>query len=402
MPEREPLSLDDVARRAGISVDEARSLLELGLLLPAEDGTLAEGDVRRARLVHSCDEAGLASEAIAEAVRAGRLSLAFLDVDIFRWAARTPRTYEELADEHALPVDLLLDAHEALGVIRPAPSDPALDEDIELLPLLVAGRRGGIPDDVALRTLRVYTESLRRIAEAETDVFHDHVELPLMRSGMAQREMMEIANASAERMAPTLDRALMAIRRRQQEHTWTEDMVEHIELALDEAGVRQRAAAVPAMCFLDISGYTALTEARGDEAAAELVATLAALVRRVSGPQGGRVVKRLGDGIMLHFRDPGRAVVAALDMTDLVTQAGLPPAHVGVDAGPVVAQDGDYYGRTVNMAARVADKAGPGEVLVTAEVVRLSTAEEIRFHERGAVEMKGVAQPILVHEAVRA
>ncbi|HYH27272.1 MAG TPA: adenylate/guanylate cyclase domain-containing protein, partial [Actinomycetota bacterium] len=381
--------------------DETQSLLALGLLLPAEDGSLGEGDVRRARLVHACDEAGLPSEAIAEAVRTGQLSLAFLDVDIFRWAARTTRTYAELAAEHSVPVEHLLDAHEALGVIRPGPDDPALDEDLELLPMLLVGREGGIPDEAALRTLRVYTESLRRIAEAESDVYHDHVEVPLLRSGMGQREMLDIASIAGERMAPTLDRALMAIRRRQQEHTWTEDIVEHIESALEEAGVRERAAAVPAMCFLDVSGYTALTEARGDEAAAALVATLTAVVRRVSGPHGGRVVKRLGDGIMFHFRDPSKAVLAALEMVELVPQAGLPPAHVGVDAGPVVAQDGDYFGRTVNVASRIADRAGPGEVLVTAEVVRLGPAEEVRFLERGAVELKGVAEPVLLHEAVR-
>ena len=123
------------------------------------------------------------------------------------------------------------------------------------------------------------------------------------------------------------------------------------------------------MCFLDITGYTQLTEERGDEAAADLAARLAALVRRASQGHGGTPVKWLGDGVMFYFRKPGAAVLAALEMVEVVGRDGLPPAHVGIDAGPVVFQEGDYFGRTVNIASRIADYARPGEVLVSQDVV---------------------------------
>ena len=123
------------------------------------------------------------------------------------------------------------------------------------------------------------------------------------------------------------------------------------------------------MCFLDLAGYTRLTEERGDRAAAALVSSLAHLVEQVSLPHGGQPVKWLGDGVMFHFKCPGRAVVAALEMVERAPQAGLPPAHVGLHAGPVVFQDGDYFGRTVNLAARIAGHAGPGQVLVSDQVV---------------------------------
>ena len=96
-----------------------------------------------------------------------------------------------------------------------------------------------------------------------------------------------------------------------------------------------------------------MTEERGDEAAAELAARLTPLVQRTAERHGGKVVKWLGDGVMFHFREPTGGVVAALEMIGAIAAAGLPPAHVGLHTGPVVFQGGDYFGRTVNLAARI-------------------------------------------------
>ena len=156
----------------------------------------------------------------------------------------------------------------------------------------------------------------------------------------------------------------MAAYRRQQELAWTEQLVEEIEDALEQAGGFGRPGRVPAMCFLDLVGYTRLTEERGDQVAAELAESLAVLVGRSSREHGGVPVKWLGDGVMSYFREPAGAVLAALRMVEELPAAGLPPAHVGVAAGPVVAQGGDYFGRTVNLAARIAAvraRAGPGQ-----------------------------------------
>ena len=102
-------------------------------------------------------------------------------------------------------------------------------------------------------------------------------------------------------------------------------------------------------------------------------------------------MKWLGDGVMLHFPNPGRGVAAALDMVEGVVDAGLPPAHVGLHAGPVIFQEGDYYGRTVNLAARIAGYAQPGQVLVSQALVDLSTGPGLTFTAMGPVELKGVA-----------
>jgi adenylate cyclase len=136
-------------------------------------------------------------------------------------------------------------------------------------------------------------------------------------------------------------------------------------------------------------------------AAAELAEHLGQLAQRVSVRHGGRPVKWLGDGVMFFFPNPGPGVVAALEMVAGVTEAGLPPAHVGLHAGPVIFQEGDYYGQTVNLASRIAEYAQPGEVLVSQEVLDNAAAAEVTFREIGPVELKGVAGAIQLYAAHR-
>jgi adenylate cyclase len=107
----------------------------------------------------------------------------------------------------------------------------------------------------------------------------------------------------------------------------------------------------------------------------------------------GKVVRWLGDGVMLFFREPASAVRAALEMMDAVAGEGLPSTHVGVSAGPVVIRGGDYFGRTVNLASRIADYARPGELLVSQEVVDAVELPDVEFTALGPVELKGFSTP---------
>lgn len=175
-----------------------------------------------------------------------------------------------------------------------------------------------------------------------------------------------------------------------------------VEAALSNTGVRVRVDRPPAICFLDLTGYTRLTDERGDAAAAELAGQLARLVQRTSAQHGGKAVKWLGDGVMFYFREPGRSVLAALEMVEGASNAGLLPAHVGIHAGPVVFQEGDYFGRTVNAASRIADYARQGEVLVSQEVVDGFDGDGVQFTEIGPVELKGMSEALRLHVARRA
>jgi adenylate cyclase len=212
---------------------------------------------------------------------------------------------------------------------------------------------------------------------------------------------MERAAQLGVAFLPLVDPALLAIYHRQQELNWTEGLVERIENELEAAGMLERPERVPAMAFLDLVGYTRLTEERGDAAAAALAEALAVVVDRSAREHGGVPVKWLGDGVMLHFREPAAAVLAALWMVERLPGAGLPPAHVGVAAGPVVVQGGDYFGRTVNLAARIASRAEPGQVLVSQRVAEVASPEGVRFVELGELELKGFAGPVRLLEASR-
>ena len=112
-------------------------------------------------------------------------------------------------------------------------------------------------------------------------------------------------------------------------------------------------------------------------------------------------MKWLGDGVMLHFPNPGPASWRRWRWSTGVADAGLPPAHVGLHAGPVIFQEGDYYGQTVNLASRIADYAQAGEVMVSQAVVDAADGSPVTFREVGPVELKGVIEPMELYAAAR-
>ena len=113
------------------------------------------------------------------------------------------------------------------------------------------------------------------------------------------------------------------------------------------------------------------------------------VVSRSTREHGGVPVKWLGDGVMIHYREPAGAVLSALRLVAALPEAGLPPAHVGVAAGPVVVQGGDYFGRTVNLAARIAAHAGVGQVLVSQSVAEAASLEDVSFVGLGSCRSRG-------------
>jgi adenylate cyclase len=383
-------------------VAEVERLVALGILTPRDGAApFLATDVTKVRLAKACEQAGLPMDGIAAVIRQGRLSFAFLDASPYRrWALRSGRTYRQVSQETGVPLDLLRDALESMGFAPAAPDDPIRDDELETVPLLRLVHTTGVIDRPWMaRVGRGYAEGMRHIARIETEVYHARFEGPLLESGADPRTAMEWASNLSGEFNPLVDRALMGLYRRQQELAWTEHLVEDIETALEQAGVLGRPERVPAMCFLDLVGYTRLTEERGDQAAAELAGSLSVLVQRSSREHGGMPVKWLGDGVMFHFREPAGAVLSALRMVRQLPEAGLPPAHVGVAAGPVVAQAGDYFGRTVNVAARIAARAGEGQVLVSERVAESGPPLGVTFVELGELPLKGISRPVRVLEA---
>jgi adenylate cyclase len=395
-----PYRIRELAERANVPEDFVRLLMVAGAL-PREEAELGPREVRRARLLHSWKAAGHSVESITALVERGALSLAFLDAPVMETPERLDRSYEQLAADRGVPLALVQALHQALGFAPPDPADRAGEDDVTMLDLVALFRDAGVSDGATLRLLAVYADSVRRIAKAEADYYEANIERRLRASGLDERQLIEFGTRLGDRVVPSMERTLSMLYRRHREHVWTEHAINHVEEALEGSGQQERVPRPPAICFVDLSGYTRLTEERGDEVAAQIAGRLAALVNDISRGRGGRPVRWLGDGGMFVFREPWTAVIAGLDMVERAPAVDLPPAHLGIHTGPVISQDGDVYGRTVNVAARIAAHARAGQVVVSEETAHRSGDDAVRFEPLGAVDLKGIAQPLPLYQAFR-
>jgi adenylate cyclase len=155
--------------------------------------------------------------------------------------------------------------------------------------------------------------------------------------------------------------------------------------------------------FADIAGYTALTEAHGDEHAVQLVEDFAAAVQTELPRTGGICVKTVGDALMLRVPDPGDAVRLGLWITrDAMGGHQAPSVRVGGNHGAAIERGGDYFGTTINVAARVSALAAGGEVLVTGNTAALAPdLEGVLYESRGRQLLRNVAQPVEIFAVVR-
>ena len=383
---------ENAAERAGVEPSYLVRLEDLGILDPEQPDRFSPGDVRRARMATSLEEAGIPLDGLGAAIGRGDLSLGFLDAASYeRFAALAPETFRQVSDRTGIPLDLLMVVRECIGMAEPSPDDRLRDDEMEIVPFLELQLASGFRPVAIERLLRVQGDATRRISESEGDWWNSEVIEPALARG---ESMAEMANPEfADRIAPLSEQSMLAMYHAQQARAWTANIIEGFELLMAKAGIHTRLERLPAICFLDISGYTRLTQERGDDAAADLAATVARLVQRSSVKHGGKPIKWLGDGVMFHFPDPAKGVRAALEMVDELAAEGLPPAHVGLHTGPVLFQAGDYFGQAVNLSARIADYARPGEVLVSQAVADACEEDGIAFADVGPVDLKGVAGP---------
>ena len=401
MPHVDAMTETELAGRAGTTPERVRWLAALGIVSSEPDGSYRPDSLQRIRLADSLERGGVPLEAVGKAIAEGKLSFSFLEL-VTQPAGFSSKTYREVCAEMGWTMELVQQVHEALGFPRPEPDDLVRRDDEQMFAVGQFAKQLGMSDAQLYRALRVYGENLGRIGAAEAPFFHDFVETPMLGSGMSEYEMLQAASQMSPQLRHMVEEMILWVYRRHQEHATIEHLVEHVENMLEEAGLAvARPARPPAMVFLDLVGYTRLTEERGDHAAVEMVGRLADIVQSESLRFGGKPVKWLGDGVMFHFPDPRQAVMCSLDLVGRTPSAGLPPAHVGVNAGPVIFRDGDYFGRTVNIAARIAGQAGPGEVLVSDDVVALAGGDGLRFVEIGPVELKGLRRPVVLHRVGR-
>jgi class 3 adenylate cyclase len=163
------------------------------------------------------------------------------------------------------------------------------------------------------------------------------------------------------------------------------------------------AAETHTFLFADLAGFTALTEAHGDEPAAELAAEFFDCVRGLLPDHRAEEVKTIGDAVMLRCDDAESAVELGLRIVEEVaSRSEFPVVRLGMHTGPGVELQGDWFGGAVNVAARVSGAAGGGEVLLT-EATREASGdlEGIELHKHGEQRLKNVSEPVAMYRAVR-
>ncbi len=391
----------EVAERVGTTPEYIRRLAELGIL-ESDGETYPRWAVLRARVIHDLEAMGIDAEAVGKAFASGDLLLGYVEIG-GRRPPRSDRTFAELSDEIGIPFPTLERVYVAFGLPRPASDEFVREEDLRLTKSIPVLFGAGVSEGEVLRLARVWGDSARRVAQFQSHYLHHSIEEPFRRRGLRDNEAFEAAlREVGVRSGRSGEDLLGWLYRRHSEVFQTEHLFEHVETALEAAGVHRKEPRRTEGCaFADLSGYTRLTEESGDEVAARVSLKLAELVNEIASRHKGHIVKMLGDGVHFHFEDPNDAVMASLEMVDMVRPAGLPPAHVGVNAGPMIYDEGDYFGRTVNIAARIAAQAGPDQVFVGEDVVRHVTPSGFRLVEVGAFELKGVRGPVTILQAVR-
>lgn len=389
------LTAGELGELAGTTPDRVGELSRLGLI-KATAGRFGTGDVHRVRLVEAFEAAGVPAEALARASQQGTISLAYYDELHQEPGAPSARTYGELVAGLADRGPSLRRLFGAVGLAEPEPSDRLPGDDEALLLTLLEALEANPDRDLALRTFRVFGESARRASEAAMSVYAEAVERAAADiAGLPSEEVYGQFLRPWARFARLVPRLSAWLHMRHLSAAIDAWSVEETERLLAQTGfVPDRDVGQPAVAFIDLTGFTDLTERRGDRAAAEVAGAFAELAAELAERRRGRLVKQLGDGVLLRFPEPLPAVDAALAILDALDGSTLPSGHGGVAAGPLIVREGDVFGRTVNRASRIADQAHAGELLATAGLADQLPPDRIVARPAGSVVLQGIADVV--------
>jgi adenylate cyclase len=391
----ESLSLKEAAERVGVSPETLRRWAREGVI-PEVDGKgqWTTAAVAHARIVARLRERGHKLEQIKEASREGRLAYGYIQ-ELFG-GDEPEHSLEEASKLTDLEPALIERFWASLG-LPTSGLDQLSDEDIQALHYVSGVLEAGFPLVAFLQLCRVYGQALAQIAEAEVRLFHLYVHEPLIREGVPGLQMAEEMGDLARDLLPVASPMMDYVHERFLQHFVEQDVVGHMESELDDEDVDLGRVRV-AIAFADLAGYTRFTEEEGEE---EALSSVERFVEGVTNtlPEDARVVKTIGDEVMVVGQDIRALVDWAVGFTSLFDER--PEPRIGVHWGTTLYRDGDYFGRDVNLTARVVARARGGEVLVTDSVVDVvRDSPHLSFDEIGQVKLKGFAEPRQLCRAV--
>ena len=399
------LTRTELAAEAGVTPKRVDELVRIGVIRHGTNGDFSTPDVARARIIDAYEAAGISIDLIGHALERRWITFDRIEdlyPDSGRKSHRTVAAFREsLGDGGHLLSPLLA----AFGLPSPDEDESLTAQDEQLLADFIRAWDVGSDPDVVLRAGRLAGEAMRRTVDGWLELFAEQVTRPLEDRTRTVDEVAPIVMPRAAAIVDQTPELLTWLFQRHLEAGMDAQNVASMETGLAREGLLPARSTQPqAIAFVDLAGYTRLTETGGDELAARSAARLAELADRTARPHGGRLVKLLGDGAMLHFRAPLGAVRGTLDLVDAIADAGLPPGHAGVSAGPLVSRDGDYFGHTVNVAARLSGVATASVILVTRDVADAvgEAADGIRFEPIGDVALRNVGAPVAAFRVRRA
>jgi len=390
---REP-ALTDVASRAGVSPGTVRRWLKDGLI-PQYEGRWTQPAAAQARIVARLRARGYTLEQIRRANDSGQLAGYVQGM----FAPPEGRyTLDQAARAANLDAELIERIYMSLG-LSSLSLDALSDEDVEMLRYIAAILEAGLPEQVFMQLVRVFAQSLAQIADAEVRLIHMYVHEPLMREGVPGTQIAEQMGGLAREGLPFVAPLMDYVHGRFLAHFVEQDVIGHMEAELDGSAPEEGRMRV-VIAFADLAGYTRLTEERGDEEAVRAVEHFVEAVEH-SLPIDARVIKTLGDEVMIVGSDPVALTQWAVGFQREVDGETHPEPRIGIHCGEALYRDGDYYGRDVNQAARVVARAAGGEVLVTRPLVDVASgADGLDFELIGEIGLKGFSEPTELFHAL--
>ncbi len=381
------VSLKEAAERVGVSQATLKRWAETGVIPgPDGDGGLSPAGLAHARIAARLRERGHSLDQIRAATAEGRLAYGYVE-DLFL-PSQVGRPFEEVADELGLEPELVERLWTSLGFPM-AELERLTDEDVQALRYIASVLAAGFPLVAFLQIARVYGQSIARIADAETRLFHLYVHEPLMRQEVPELEMAEEMEHLARDLLPLASPIMDYVHQRYLQHFVEQDMVGHMEMELDSGADLGRI--VVTVAFADLAGYTRYTEEEGEEQALSYVERFIDAVADTL-PDDARIVKSIGDEVMIIGQETADLIDWAVGFLRLWEERPAP--RIGLHRGAAIYRDGDYFGRDVNLASRVVARARGGEVLVTSAAAdSIDRDEHLQFEPIGEVKLKGFDEP---------
>jgi class 3 adenylate cyclase/YHS domain-containing protein len=389
-----PWSLDRLAAVTGERKDRLRWYADVGLLHRQADEEFEPDSLHRLRLIQFVRSRGIGDEQLA-AVTASQGDL----LGVFEQSVPRDDTALGLV-EAARNLDLdngvIAELAEILGWDD---AGSGTESDVAVLQVVAQALALGMPHDALMQLIRVFTDTMDRLADAQLRTFHDYVHERFRGHGLVGRELLDTTQRIGRPMLDLAEPALVYFYRRAYQRANREDLLRHLteetNPPLPTPGEEHAT-----VLFVDLAGFTSLTATMGDQTAADVLRRFSNAVRTNAIRHRGRIVKQIGDAFMLMFTQPADAIEFGLAMAHFVdVEPQFPALHIGAHHGTVLYREGDYLGGTVNLAARVAAAGTAGQFLITEEL--RSAADEVadaEFVSLSPRRLKGIRDPIWLIE----